>query len=791
MAEEHRPSKLRRVAQFPEGSGPTRSSESRAFWASLQRVIEDVTTLAEANDKEEAELAADPLREQLRKVLAEGVPTVAEAPSLDPNSIVVLNVGGDTRFATRRGTLTCLPQSRLGRIFRFGWDNFLPRDPDGKIFLDLDPDQFRLCMDWAAKVEKLCLEDPLPPHPFEHDCCDQRKEELSWLHRCLTRQLGIPDKDRSGKSDKVADLVFAMAADDDGASCRLQGCVSCNESLVLTPALAAIIEDLRILKKPSFLKLLYRASRDGHSPDAFHQRCDRRSPILVMVKSSGGFVFGGYTERQWNLVEADLSACPVVFCLGGPGNTRPHTCVYRNERSFTEIFQDRAALRFSFPSEGGIEVSIDLSSYQPPWATHEDEPPFNLTLAEGDRAQVIEWEVFHVEDARDPVGAFTRLQQELRQHEGATIGTHGSTMVEGLQEMCGRLAQWHSALRDSRLSPSPQRHQEELSFLHSICGRGCEGTQRSDIVSLNVRGHIMMTFKSTLEHSQYFASELSGRWKVEKGMLLIDHDPELFGLLLRALRMDPGSFKDDGDDESFLIFQWMHPWLGDKIPLEFHRKALFDELARFFLMRYSELPSLASGILGRSEEKQLEESGLLAQIGSGLPKLLFRGTRDGFSAQKFHELCDDKGPTLVLIKHEAGVVGGVTEAAWDCSGTFKRSEKVKVFEIEPPDYESWFRLSERSLDQPEQGIYCHKDFGPCLGQGDLKVCFRGDGAWVPRKQTSPASSILQPTWGSSMLVAPEHLLQPRWGPSTPLDAAPAQSDLESGDKVLDIEVFSW
>ena len=29
-------------------------------------------------------------------------------------------------------------------------------------------------------------------------------------------------------------------------------------------------------------------------------------------------------------------------------------------------------------------------------------------------------------------------------------------------------------------------------------------------------------------------------------------------------------------------------------------------------------------------------------------KLLFRGSRDGFGAAKFHQLCDNKGPTLTL-----------------------------------------------------------------------------------------------------------------------------------------------
>jgi hypothetical protein len=40
-------------------------------------------------------------------------------------------------------------------------------------------------------------------------------------------------------------------------------------------------------------------------------------------------------------------------------------------------------------------------------------------------------------------------------------------------------------------------------------------------------------------------------------------------------------------------------------------------------------------------------------------KLLYRASRDGRDPEKFHELCDEKGPTLVLIKAKfQGLIGG-------------------------------------------------------------------------------------------------------------------------------------
>jgi hypothetical protein len=51
------------------------------------------------------------------------------------------------------------------------------------------------------------------------------------------------------------------------------------------------------------LDLLYRGSRDGMTPKAFHDRCDGKGPTLVLVtaQSTGKpvCVFGGYAGKSW------------------------------------------------------------------------------------------------------------------------------------------------------------------------------------------------------------------------------------------------------------------------------------------------------------------------------------------------------------------------------------------------------------------------------------------------------------------------------------------------------------
>jgi hypothetical protein len=48
-------------------------------------------------------------------------------------------------------------------------------------------------------------------------------------------------------------------------------------------------------------KLLYRASRDGWTAADFHRMCDGKGATITIVKSSNGYIFGGYTDVVWGI----------------------------------------------------------------------------------------------------------------------------------------------------------------------------------------------------------------------------------------------------------------------------------------------------------------------------------------------------------------------------------------------------------------------------------------------------------------------------------------------------------
>jgi len=71
-------------------------------------------------------------------------------------------------------------------------------------------------------------------------------------------------------------------------------------------------------------ELLFRSSRDGPSAASFHAACDREGPTVTLIKSSGGYVFGGYAGVPWSSPAGYIGTfhvCPSAFLFTV---TNPH-----------------------------------------------------------------------------------------------------------------------------------------------------------------------------------------------------------------------------------------------------------------------------------------------------------------------------------------------------------------------------------------------------------------------------------------------------------------------------------
>ena len=65
-------------------------------------------------------------------------------------------------------------------------------------------------------------------------------------------------------------------------------------------------------KKIKELKLLYRASENQGSSTLFHQKCDGKTPTIVIIHSKNNYKFGGFTKKSWsssNPIEDDDAFC--------------------------------------------------------------------------------------------------------------------------------------------------------------------------------------------------------------------------------------------------------------------------------------------------------------------------------------------------------------------------------------------------------------------------------------------------------------------------------------------------
>jgi len=104
----------------------------------------------------------------------------------------------------------------------------------------------------------------------------------------------------SRKSKYMPTLIKHFYGNDDEKMRSL--CCSNIESTIISSEVEneKIKEWLASAGKTSEPKLLYRASRDGWDASDFHRMCDGKGATVTVVKSSGGYIFGGYTDVAWS-----------------------------------------------------------------------------------------------------------------------------------------------------------------------------------------------------------------------------------------------------------------------------------------------------------------------------------------------------------------------------------------------------------------------------------------------------------------------------------------------------------
>jgi hypothetical protein len=86
----------------------------------------------------------------------------------------------------------------------------------------------------------------------------------------------------------------------------------------------------------------------------------------------------------------------------------------------------------------------------------------------------------------------------------------------------------------------------------------------------------------------------------------------------------------------------------------------------------------------------------------------------GNTTKSFHNYCDNKGPTLIVVYATSGYYfGGYTTENWDCSNTYKKDANAFIFSLNNNKY---------AKASNDNAIYCASNYGPTFGGGhDLYI----------------------------------------------------------------------
>jgi hypothetical protein len=120
-------------------------------------------------------------------------------------------------------------------------------------------------------------------------------------------------------------------------------------------------------------------------------------------------------------------------------------------------------------------------------------------------------------------------------------------------------------------------------------------------------------------------------------------------------------------------------------------------------------------------ERTLMNNNLLEKIGASPTKikLIYKGTLDGFSAQKFHSLCNNKGPTITAISANGFISGGYTSESWANQNNWINvaAGDAFLFTTAGGNVNKYYNTR-----YPQYTMYDHQSYGPTFGGGhDLHI----------------------------------------------------------------------
>ncbi|KAL9951570.1 hypothetical protein ACROYT_G044254 [Oculina patagonica] len=262
------------------------------------------------------------------------------------------------------------------------------------------------------------------------------------------------------------------------------------------------------------------------------------------------------------------------------------------------------------------------------------------------------------------------------------------------------------------LNRETNRVRKEMEALDEAAKK-LEHVHFSKTVKLNVGGHLFSTSLATLnkDPGSMLHAMFSGRFETkpsEDGSYFIDRDGTHFRYILNYLRTGQLIVPKDEIVREELLAE------AEFYQVEGIIKALTPKQPRLF----------EDSVILSSDQRQILINWLkeTRDLTNASDKLLYRASRNGWAATNFHSCCDNKGPTVTVVKSTGNYIfGGYTDQHWDSSGAWKSAPDSFLFSLVNP---SGLPPTKMPLIAGQEGnaIIGNSSYGPIFGSGhDLLI----------------------------------------------------------------------
>ena len=168
-----------------------------------------------------------------------------------------------------------------------------------------------------------------------------------------------------------------------------------NNSLIITKLEEAeLISSWITQNKKIKYQLLYRATRDGDKEEDFHRLCDNKAPTMILGKTPGGYIFGGFTKAKWTTSVDSLylpDSDAFVFSLNQKKkfNTQDKNRAINIVKNYITIFGN---------GSNSIQIENNILISKRHWSNPNGSYGSNLNLTENKYFSLVEFEVFFVDN---------------------------------------------------------------------------------------------------------------------------------------------------------------------------------------------------------------------------------------------------------------------------------------------------------------------------------------------------------------------------------------------------------